>query len=199
VNSIVSLNRLGLGDRVLADRGVEHEEGVVRPLDLGLGAAVGLGERLGARAADLLQLVHQLLLGVQAAGGVAQDHVEALAVAAEDALEDHRRRVGLVGALVDRAADPAGPDLELLARRGAERVARDQQHLAPRGLVRGRQLAQRRRLADPVDPDHQQHVRASVGVKFSGGAGLSRIARASRRITPHTCAASATCSRSSSA
>jgi hypothetical protein len=67
-------------------------------------------------------------------------------------------------ALVDGAADPAGPDLELLAGGGAEGVAGDQQDLATGGLVECRELAESGRLADAVDADHEQHVGAGLGV-----------------------------------
>src|SRR5262249_23256910 len=60
------LELLGLGDGVLAAGGVEHQQHLVR-------SAVDL---LGDDAVDLLQLAHEVSLGVQPAGGIDDQHVE---------------------------------------------------------------------------------------------------------------------------
>ena len=59
-------NILGLADGVLAGGGVEDEQHFVR----------GAGHALLDDAADLGQLAHQVVLGVQAAGGVDDQDVD---------------------------------------------------------------------------------------------------------------------------
>ena len=65
--------------------------------------------RLADDAADLLQLLHQIRLRVQAARGVGDHDVEPFGRRALDALEDHRRRIGALLAAHDRRAERASP------------------------------------------------------------------------------------------
>ena len=76
-----------------------------------------------------------------------------------DPVIDDPGRVAALLAGDDRRADPLSPDLQLLDRRRAERVARGQHHAIILFLEQMAKLADRRRLARPVDPDHQNHVR----------------------------------------
>ena len=80
-----SWNALRLGQAVLAGRRVEHEQ------HLGL----GVGQALGDGAPDLGQLLHQVALGVQPAGGVHDDHVRAARGGRVHGVPDHGRRVGV--------------------------------------------------------------------------------------------------------
>ena len=75
-------------DRVLAGHGVEHQQDVVR-LD---------------RVADAHQLVHELLVDVQAAGGVDDEHVAPLAPRPLHPVLGDVHRVGLGALVVDRHA-----------------------------------------------------------------------------------------------
>ena len=137
---------LDLRQRVLPGVAVDHQQHLVRGGDVGL----------GHHAADLGQLLHQVLLRWQAAGGVDQHHVLAARAAGAHGVEAHGRRVGaLLADDLDLVA--VGPHGQLLARRGAEGVGRRQQHAgASVGEMLG-QLADAGGLAGAVDAGHHDH------------------------------------------
>ena len=81
-----------------------------------------VGHLLGDHPADLAQLVHEVVLGVQAAGGVHDHDVGAALAAAGDGIEGHRPGVGPLRALDHVDAGPLAPALELLDGGGPERV-----------------------------------------------------------------------------
>ena len=131
---------LDLGQRVLADVGVEHQQDFMRR------AGVGLLNH----AFDLADLVHQVQLRRQAAGGIGQHDVDAARPGGMDGVEDHRRRIAaLRGNDLDIVA--LAPFGQLLARGGAERVARRQQHALALGLKTAGQFADGGGLAGAVD------------------------------------------------
>ena len=66
----------------------------------------------------------------------------------------------------DRRAGALAPDLQLLDRRGAERVARRQPDLESGLAQLGRQLADGRGLAGAVDADHQNDMRLVREIEF---------------------------------
>ena len=108
--------------------------------------------------AHLAQLVHQVLLGVQPPGGVADHHVVPARARGLDRVEHHGAGVGARLAAHDLAAGPLGPQGQLLGRRGAEGVARGQQHRAAELLLQvPGDLADRGGLAAAVDPHHEDH------------------------------------------
>ena len=72
----------------------------------------------------LAQLLHEVRLGVQAAGGVGEHEVGVAGGGPLDGVEDDRARVGALGAAHEVGAGPLGPGGELLGGRGPERVAR---------------------------------------------------------------------------
>src|SRR5512142_66428 len=115
--------------------------------------------RLGHDALHLLQLLHERRLRVQAAGRVAQDDVHALRRALLHRLEADAGGIGSLLAAHHRRAHALRPDLELLARGRAERVAGAEQHRVARLLHLGRELADGRGLAAPVHAHHHDHVR----------------------------------------
>src|SRR6478609_3742823 len=79
-------------------------------------------------------------------------------------IEHHRTRIR-PGHLRDEAGGGAlGPHLQLLDSRGAEGVPRGQQHAPALLLAAPRQLADGGGLARTVDPDHQDHERALLGI-----------------------------------
>ena len=110
------LEHLDLVERVLPRRRVEHEHHVVRR------GRVDPPEH----AADLGELVHQLALVLEPAGGVDDQHVGADLGRLLDRVPDDPGRVAALGAGDDRHADALGPGRELPDRGGAERVARRQ-------------------------------------------------------------------------
>ena len=106
------VERLGLGQAVLAGRGIEDEERV----------DVGAGQALVDDAAHLRELLHQVRLGVEAAGGVGDDDVRVAGDRGVERVEHDGGRVGVRGVGHDLAVRALGPDPELVDRRGAERV-----------------------------------------------------------------------------
>src|SRR6266496_935561 len=110
----------GLAEPVLPGGRVEHQQDLV---DRGL---------LLHHALDLAELVHQPDLGVQAAGGVHDHHVDALVGALAHRVEGDAGRVGAVPVGPHGlCAHPLPPRLQLVGRRGAERVGRAEQHGVP--------------------------------------------------------------------
>jgi hypothetical protein len=124
--------------------------------------------RLGIELADnphhLGQFVHQPRLVLQAPGRVDQQHIDAPGPGLLQCFEGEPGRIGALLTSDDMRAGPFAPDLELLDRRSTEGVARSQHHRLALGPELGRELADRRRLARTVDPDHQDHERLFGGV-----------------------------------
>ena len=113
---------------------------------------------------DLLKLAHELRAILEPAGGVHQHDIRAFGARARDRVEGEARRVGAGLARDDRGAGAAGPDAQLLDRRGAEGVAGSQHHLEAVGRELGRELADGGGLAGAVDADDQDHKRLSARV-----------------------------------
>ena len=138
---------LRLGQAVLAGGGVEDEQ------HLGHVPRIAVGH-----PPHLAQLLHQVGLGVEAAGRVGQHQVVARAAArstaskttAEGSPPSLPRTISAAGAL--------GPHAELLGGRGPEGVARGHDDPAALGLLLAGDLADGGGLADAVDPDEQPHV-----------------------------------------
>ena len=105
--------------------------------------------------AELAQLLHQVGLGVEAAGGVDQEHVGAPGPGRGQAVEGDRGRVGALLVADHRGADAVGPDGQLLGGGGPEGVGGGQHRLlALLGQGQG-QLAHGGGLAGAVDADDQ--------------------------------------------
>ena len=129
-----------------------------------------VGHLLGDHAAHLGQLGHELILGVQAAGGVDDHHVHPALAAARDRVERHGARVRAL-----RPGDQLGPGAlrplgQLLDGRRAERVGGADEHglagLLPQ--VPG-ELADRRGLAGPIDASDHDHRRRGEQLDRSFG------------------------------
>ena len=139
-----------LAQAVLAGRGVDRQQRLVR----------SAGRLAGDHLAHLAQLVHQVLLCVQTAGGVADDHVVAARLGRLDRIEHHGAGVRPGLAAHHLAAGALGPQRELLGGRGAKGVPRREQHRPAELLLQvPGDLADRRGLAAAVDPDHEDHGR----------------------------------------
>ena len=173
--------------RVLADRGVEHEQHGVR----------GFRVDLPHDADDLFELAHELGPVLQPAGRVHHHHVGVELARAGQRVEGKPGGVGALLALDEVGRRAARPDAQLLDRGGAERVAggeHDRLALAPE---LGRELADGRRLAGAVDADDEDdegtlarvdHERTGDGseraLDFRGEDGLHRLGREALLVAP---------------
>ena len=110
---------------------------------------------LVGHAAYFAQLLHEIVLGVQPAGGIDDEEVGVSALAGADRVVDHRSRVGtrLVGD--DRYVGPLSPNLELVDGGCPKRICSGEGNLAPAIIIVLGQLGYGRRLARSVDPDHE--------------------------------------------
>ncbi|MNS37603.1 hypothetical protein D3C72_698250 [compost metagenome] len=140
---------LGLVDGVLAGTGVKHQQHFVRCV----------GVELADHPANLFQLFHQVVFGVQAAGGVGDQYIDATGLGGLHSVEYHRGRVGasMLGDHRDLVA--LAPDLQLLYRRRTEGVAGGEHDFLAFQLQFLRQLADGGGLAGTVDADDQNHER----------------------------------------
>ena len=111
---------LRLRERVLALARVEHQQHLVRRRRV----------EAAEHALHLLQLLHQVALRVQATRGVGDQHVGAARLRGLHRVEDDGGGVGARGLRDHRHAVALAPDLQLLDRGRAERVARREHDLA---------------------------------------------------------------------
>src|SRR5690606_12216688 len=138
----------GLLETVLPCDGVEHQPHVLRfprigPVDDPL---------------HLLQFLHQVVLGMQAAGRVDEQQVTALADAPLRSVESHRGRVAVVRTRHGRDTETLPPYRQLCAACGPEGVACCEHHLAAVGRVVAAQLGDGGGLADAVDADYHHYL-----------------------------------------
>ena len=121
---------------------------------------------------------------MQPAGRVGDDQVRAASDGGVEGVVDDGTRIGARSVGNDRDAGTVRPDPELVDRRGAERIGGRQDHAAALGGVPAGQLADRRRLARPVDADDEHDggpVAASPVVASSARSrGTSRAASSAR-------------------
>ncbi len=130
-----------------------------------------VGHLLGDDAADLGQLGHQVGLGVQPAGGVDDHDVGAVLAAAGDGVERHRARIGALGAAHELAAGALATSAGAARRPPRGRCRRPPPAPSAERLLQvPGELADRRRLARPVDAHDQDHGRlgAQVDVVVAG-------------------------------
>ena len=99
---------------------------------------------------------------MQTARRVAENHIHAARLRRRDRIEHDRRRVRAFALPDDVGMGALRPDLELIGRRRAERIARAEQDLFARLMELICDLADRRRLADAVHTD-DQHDRRLCG------------------------------------
>ena len=124
VTSIAVGEDLCLPQPVLPGRGVNGQQRLVRRL----------GDLLGDHAADLGQLPHQIILGMQPARGVDDHDIGALPARGCDRLIGDRTRVGPSGPRTNVTPARSAHTLELLDRGGAERVGGGKHDPAPQLL-----------------------------------------------------------------
>ena len=143
--------------RVLAGHGVGDEQDFLRIQDL----------------LQRLHLVHQLLVDVQAAGGIDDEHVAGVVdgLAARFLYQPlHGRGVGLLDlAFVEVRLDGLGHHFQLLARRGTIDVHRNQHGTMAALLEPVRQLARSGGLAGTLQARHEHDRRRLRGELELGG------------------------------
>ena len=105
-------------ERVAAGGGIDHEQGEVR------GAVVLLGDG----AADFSQLFHQVVAGVDAASGVADEKLRAVGDRLLMRVKADRRGIGIRVAGDHWDAESIAPALELLDGGGAKGIGSGEQH-----------------------------------------------------------------------
>src|SRR5438093_2020999 len=152
--------RPGLGDAVLAGRGVEDQEHLVDP-----------ARRLLQDALHLGQLLHEWLAGVEAAGGVHDQHAVPPSPRGLYGVECHGPGIGSAFLGHEVRPRPGRPHLELLAGGRPERIARGQAHGPSLPLQEVGELADRRGLSRPIHPDHHHDARRTR----RGGPGLVAV------------------------
>src|SRR5690606_35951695 len=140
----------GLSETVLPHGGVENQKNVVdRRLLLD-------------HTLDLAELVHQTGLGVQAAGGVDQNDVDALLDATSNGVEGNSSGIAAFLSANNLSADALGPRLQLIGRSSTERVSGTKKHPSPVSDQYAGQLARRGGLAGSVHTDDKQNRRMVV-------------------------------------
>ena len=133
---------------VLAGGGVHHQQRLVR----------SAGDEALRGAAHLLQLRHQVALGVQSPGGIDDHVVDVSCLGGLQRIEQHRRRIAARLVLDDLNASAISPDFELLDRGRAKRVGRSQQHALALRAQRVSQFAGRSGLAGAVHADDENDL-----------------------------------------
>ena len=142
---------------VLTRGGVDREQRLVR----------GPGQSLCDHASHLGKLLHEVLLRVQATRRVDDHDAPTARDAGADGVVGDGGRIRAAGRAHEVGARALRPRLELLRRRCPEGVG-GPDHDARTGLVQlVGQLADRRRLAGPVDAHDEDHGRLAAEVERS--------------------------------
>ncbi len=106
-------------------------------------------------AAYFLQLLHQIIFGVQPAGGVDDQDVGLTGLAGADGVVDYRSWVGPRLVMDNVHPYPFAPDFELVYSRGPESVRRPKDDLFALSLVITGQFSDGGGLTRTVNPDYQ--------------------------------------------
>jgi hypothetical protein len=146
-DALVKLN--GLGHRVLPDGPIQNQQYFVR----------GTGVEAREHALHLLELIHEMRLGMEPAGGVGNQHIDVPRAGCLQGVEYDRGRLGAGLLRNDRHPIAFGPDRELFARGRAKGISRGQHDRASLGEQPMCQLADGGGFARTVDAHHQDHVR----------------------------------------
>ena len=112
-----------LVQRIHAGGGVKHQQDFMRRA----------GQFLVHDAMQLLQFLHEIVLGVEAAGGVDEQVIGFAGLRGGDSVVRDGGGIGAVSAGDHRHVQALAPEFELLDGRGAKRVARGQQRMTRRG------------------------------------------------------------------
>ncbi len=149
-----SVKSLACLQAVLASCRVHDEEGLMW----------GAGNQLGGGAAHLVQLFHQVGLGVEAAGGVDDEDLGGTGFGGGAGVVERGGGVAALPGLDDGDVGAGGPDLELLDGGGAEGVGGAEQDGTSLSGEVGGELAGGGGLAGAVDADHHDDLGRRVGM-----------------------------------
>ena len=139
------VERFGAVDGILAGHAVDHQQHLV-----GLDALV-----------DSLQLLHQLVVDVQSAGGVENDHRNAFFGGFANGVVANGHGIGRAALGVHRQAELFADNVQLIDGRGALQVGGHEHHLAAALLNQPAELAARRGFAGALQAaQHQDAGRA---------------------------------------
>src|SRR6185436_12774326 len=161
---------------VLPRRRVDDEQRLVR-------SAL---EPAGDHASYLGELVHEIPLRVQAAGGVDDDDVSLTRTARLHGVVRDGGGIRAARAADELRARPLRPDLELLLGRRAEGVGRADEHRAAVLRQLASELSDRRRLPRAVDADDEDDGRALGGVPEYRRVAEERLDLLGERLTEIT-------------
>ena len=140
-------DRLGLDQTVLSGGGVQHQQGL----------PVAAGQLPVHDAADLVQLVHQVLLVVQPPGGVHKHHVALPGLGGTHSVKDYGGGVGPLVLLDDIHPSPVGPDGQLLGGGGPEGIRGAEEDLLSLLSELMADLADGGSLTHPIHSNKQYH------------------------------------------
>ncbi len=131
----------------MSGAGVEHQQHLVGRL----------GIEFRDYPADLLQLFHQVRLGVEAPGRIRNQHVGSAGGGGVQGVVNHGSGIGAGVLCHYRDLITLTPGLELLDGGGAKGITGGKHHRTAVGLEAVGQLADGGGLAAAVDADHQHH------------------------------------------
>lgn len=139
-----------LADAVLSGRGVEDQQYFVR----------GFGDLLADRVLDLGELGHEVLLRLQAAGGIDDGDVHAILDGIFDGTIGNARGVAVRLAGDDGDAEAVAPDRELLDGSGSKGIPCPKDDFFALRGQQSSELGDARGLAGAVDAADEDHGRA---------------------------------------
>ena len=141
------LEALGLREGILAGGGIDDEEHFMGRFR----------DELRDHAADLGELLHEIRLRLEAAGGIDDADVGARLDRPRDRLVGDAGRIAPLRAADDLGAEPVGPHRELLDGRRSEGVAGPKHDALAFAGEDPRELRDRRRLPRAVDAGDEDH------------------------------------------
>ena len=137
----------GLGEGVSAGGGIADEQNLVR------GGLIATAED----AVNLFQLLHEVVLRVEAASGVADEEIGLFAHRLLITIEANRGRIAIRRPFDERDAQTLAPDSELLDGGGAESVRSGQNDLVAAVVQNVRQFRGGGGFARSVHADDEEH------------------------------------------
>ena len=166
----------GLHQRVASCRGVDNQQTFVGRLLV-----------VFSQSSDhLSQLLHQVVFGVQATSGVADQEFDISFIGGGIGIVTERRGIGVVFAAYDIDLEAVGPDLELFDGRGTKRVCSGEHHRVAILFEEVSQFRCRGRLSRAVDAGHQNHLWAGLEVAGVSDWQLAIFCSIWRRVTSIT-------------